>query len=218
MTADVQIDEPVIALPDPLLAGDVLEPHGDYDGVLFDAADLSGQRAGNARVTGSRFHRCAMDGVTLTGALLAECELDGITAADLDLSGARLRDVEIASARIGGLQAHDTDVIRVRFRGCRLGYVNLRAATLGDVVFERCVIADFDVRDASAQRVRFTGCTIERLSCPHATLRDVDLTGADIGAVSDPDGLRGVTISAAQLMVFASGFADHLGIDVVDVI
>lgn len=216
MTTGITIDEPVIVLPDSLVAGDALEPHGDYDGVLFDAVDLRGQRGGNARVTGSRFRRCGMDGVALSAALLAECELDGIDAADLDLSGARLRDIEIASARIGGLQAHDADVVRVRFRGCRLGYVNLRAATLADVVFERCTITDLDIGDASAQRLRFTECTIERLSCPHATLRDVDLTGADTGAVSDPDGLRGATISTAQLAVFARGFADHLGIGMAD--
>ncbi len=216
MTTDVHIAEPSITLPDPLVRGVVLESHGDYDGVVFDAVDLTGRHARDARITACRFRSCAMDGVTLSDALLAECELDRIQAADLELVGTRIRDVVVSHGRVGGLLAHDADLVRVLVRGCRLGYVNLRAATLVDVRFERCTIADLDIGDATLRRVGFSACTVERLTCPHADLADVDLTGADIVAVSDHAQLRGATISTAQLAVFATGLAEHLGIDVRD--
>ncbi len=217
MATDTRIADPVIALPDPLIRGEGLEPHGDYDGMLFDGVDLTGRRASNARITGSRFHGCAMDDVTLSGALLAECELDQIEAATLDLVDTRIRDIAFTSGRIGGLQVHDAELVRVIVRSCRLGYVNLRGATLADVQFERCAITDLDIGDATLRRVGFSDCTVERLTCPKADLESVDLAGADIGVVSDYAGLRGATISTAQLVVFAKGLAEHVGIEVRDV-
>jgi uncharacterized protein YjbI with pentapeptide repeats len=216
MTTNADIAEPVIVLDDDQLIGaDTLEPHGDYDGVLLDAIDLTGHRPRDVRITRSRLRRCMLDGADLSAALLAECELDRIEAASLDLVGATMRDVEVSSSRIGGLRAYDADVTRMVVRGCRLGYVNLRGATLVDVVFDKCSIGDLDVGDATLQRVRLSACTIERLSCPHATMTDVDLTGVDVGSVSDPAQLRGATISTAQLAVFAPELAAHLGIEVV---
>ncbi|CAN5876234.1 pentapeptide repeat-containing protein [soil metagenome] len=207
---------PTIELADPLTELADLSARDDHDGVVLAGTDLSGRAAQDLRLTRSRLHDCALHGAVLDGALLAECHLERLTATTLDLVGARLRDVEISGGRIGDLRAHDAELARVAVRGTRLGYVNLRGATLTDVRFSGCVISDLDVGEATLQRVTLDDCTVERLLTRNAALDTVDLTGAEVQQVAAVDHLRGVTISTAQLAVFAGAFADHLGIAVAE--
>jgi uncharacterized protein YjbI with pentapeptide repeats len=105
--------------------------------------------------------------------------------------------------------------MRVRFRGVKLDFLNLRGATLQDVVFEDCLLGEVDVADASLTDVDFTG-RVDSLSVRNATLARVDLSGATLQTLSGLDHLRGAIISAAQLLDLAPLLADHLGIAVRD--
>jgi uncharacterized protein YjbI with pentapeptide repeats len=143
---------------------------------------------------------------------LINCRLEQLDVVALSAPNAGWANTEVLTSRIGSVEAYDADLRQVAFTGCKLGYVNLREAILNDVSFTDCVIEDLDVSRAKATRVALSGCRITRLELGHSSLRDVDLRGAELADVTDPEGLRGATISPDQLFDLAPILAARLGL------
>jgi uncharacterized protein YjbI with pentapeptide repeats len=202
-----------IALPDLTPHdGEPLEPHGDYDAVSFTDLDLSGQNANNARLLDCEFRRCRADGLLLRRTRFVETLVADLQAATLDLTESVWRDSLVTGGRIGAVPASSAKLMRVRFRGLKLDFLNLRGATLQDVVFQDCVLSEVDVTDATLTDVDFAGSRVDTLSVRNATLARVDLSGATLQTLRGLDHLRGAIVSAAQLLDLAPLLADHLGI------
>jgi len=203
-----------IVLPETLtaLVGDALATHGDYDAVSFTGLDFAGQVADDSAFLGCRIERCGLDGVSMRRARISETVLDELHATSLDMTDSIWRDSLLTVRRIGALLAIGATWSSVRVRGGRLDLVDLSGAKLTGVAFERCAIGELDLATVEARDVSFDGCEIELLDVTGARLVRADITGARIGAVKGVDGLRGATITPAQLVVLAPQLAAHLGI------
>lgn len=199
----------------PGYAGD-LGPGERAEGLAFDGVDLT-----ERRLAGVAFVECTLgdvtaDGADLAGASFVETRIERLGAPSLDAPRSRFRDVELLASRIGSGELYDTTWSGALVRGCKLGFVNLRAAELTDVLFEDCVIGELDLGRAKATRVAFEGCTLETLDVTGAELRHVDLRGARLGRVAGIPGLRGAIVSGLQAAELAEAMAEQLGISVRD--
>ena len=207
---------PVVALADlvPGSASDVA-PEGDCDGLDLADLDLSGRVAERVRLVDCRVTRCRLDGAVLRRARVTGCAWDGVTATDLDAARSTWLDVDLAGCRVGALVLPGSDLARVRLRGGKVDYLNLRAATLTDVRLDDVVVGELDLGGATATRLRVDG-GVGRLDVTGAVLRDVDLRGADLRALTGLGGLAGAVVSTGQLTSLAPALADHVGLRVLD--
>ncbi|UNO40455.1 pentapeptide repeat-containing protein [Streptomyces sp. MST-110588] len=195
--------------------GGALETEGDYDGLEFADADLSGQSGRGARFLDCAVRRCVLDGTVLSRARFIDSVLEGVRGVGTDLSQASLRDVEITDARLGGAQLHGAALERVVIRGGKIDFLNLRRAKLKDVAFEGCVLVEADFGGAQLERVSFADCTLTRMDFSEVRMRDVDLRGtAALDIARGIDRLAGAVISPAQLMDLAPAFAAQVGVRV----
>lgn len=197
-------------------AGDPLEPHGDYDAVSFTDLDFSAQNANNAKLLDCAVVRCRADGLLLRRARLVETLVADLQAATIELTESVWRDSLLTGGRLGAAVAAASQLTRVRVRGAKIDFLNLRGATLRDVVFENCLVGELDVAEATLTDVDFPGSRVDSLAVRNATLTRVDLSGATLQMLSGLDHLRGAIVSAAQLIDLAPLLADHLGIAVSD--
>ena len=197
-------------------AGEPLATHGDYDAVSFTDLDLSGQNANNARLLDCALLRCRADGLLLRRARLVETLVADLQAATIDLTESVWRDSLVTGGRLGAAAAPSAKLTRVRLRGAKIDFLNLRGATLQDVVFQDCVLGEVDAGEATLTDVDFPGSRVDSLGVRNATLARVDLSGATLQTLSGLDHLRGAIVSAAQLLDLAPLLADHLGIVVSD--
>jgi uncharacterized protein YjbI with pentapeptide repeats len=187
----------------------------DLDGV--DLRDLNldelvwtgRRRLGSSRVSGLVTREWTAAGASVVGSLLEQIEVVGLNAPE---SG--WWNVELTGSRIGSAELYDSSWRNVSFTRCKLGYLNLRGAKLTDVRFTDCVISDLDLIRATATRVAFTGTRIDRLEASGAKLVDLDLRGALLADIGTLEGLKGATITLAQLLDLAPAMAARLGITV----
>ncbi|MFE5405357.1 pentapeptide repeat-containing protein [Streptomyces sp. NPDC056580] len=194
-----------------------LAPDGDYDGLEFRAADLSGHDGAGARFMDCALTACAVDEAVLRRARVLDSVLSGLRGVGTDLAEATFRDVELLDPRLGGTQMHGAVLERVVIRGGKIDFLNLREARLRDVVFENCVLVEPDFAGARLERVEFTGCALKEADFGGATLKDVDLRGAaPLEVVRGLDRLAGAVISTGQLLDLAPLLAGALGIRVAD--
>ncbi|OIK04051.1 pentapeptide repeat-containing protein [Streptomyces monashensis] len=196
-------------------SGGGLEPDGDYDGLEFQDADLSGQDGAGARFMDCALAGCAVDGTALGRARVLDSVLTGLRGVGTHLAESTFRDVEVVDARLGGTQLHGAVLERVVVRGGKIDYLNLREARLRDVVFESCVLVEPDFAGASLERVEFVDCALKGADFGSATLKDVDLRGAaPLEIARGLDRLSGAVISTGQLLDLAPVLAAELGIRV----
>ena len=205
-----------VALPSPLTAfsRSSLERDGDYEAVHFEALSFAGQVAEYANFLGCRFDRCAFDEASLRRAHISDCLFEEVRATSVDTGDSVWRDALVTVRRVGALLAPGASWSSVRVRGGRLDLVDLSGAHLADVAFEGCAMGELDLGTAEARGLSFEDCEIELLDVTGARLVSADLTGATIGAVRGVSGLRGATITPAQLMDLAPLLAAHLGVKV----
>lgn len=183
-----------------------------------------------------RFDATALDGRDLAGISFSECEFLGVSAHETDLRAATfvdvkvhrlnapilsaprstLRSVIIEGSRIGSAELYEASMRSVHFVGCKLGYLNLRGANLQDVQFTGCSIDELDLGGASVTRLAFDETETRVLDVTRATLADVDLRGLQFRQVNGLDGLKGSTMSSAQVTDLAAMFAAKIGIDIED--
>ena len=197
-------------------SGEALATHGDYDAVSFADLDLSGQNANNARFLDCAFFRCQADGLLLRRARLVETLVAELKAGNVDLTESVWRDSMLTGGRIGAAAAPGAQLTRVRLRGAKIDFLNLRGATLQDVVFQDCVLGEVDAGEATLTDVDFPGSKVDTLGFRGATLARVDLSGATLQTLNGLDHFRGAIVSTAQLLDLAPLLADHLGIAVSD--
>ncbi len=197
-------------------AGSALSAHGDYDALDFAGLDLAGQSADDAAFLGCRLERCGLDEVSMRRARVAECLFDELHATSLDAADSTWRDTLVSVRRVGALLAIGASWTSVRVRGGRLDLVDLSGAKLHGVAIEGCSIGELDLGTAEVRDLTFEACEIELLDVAGARLVGVDLTGATIGAVRNVAGLRGATITPAQLVALAPQLAAHVGLKVRD--
>lgn len=207
---------PEVRLPDELRADEAGPgPDGDYDGVVFEGAELGGSDASGARFLECAVRDCSLDGARWDRARLLDTVLQAVTGAGAELAGGELRDVELLDVRLGGVQLHGARLSRVLIRGGKIDFLNLRQSSLLDVTFENCVLVEPDFGGATLERVAFPGCSVRGADFSGAHLKDVDLRdAAELQVASGAGRLGGAVISSAQLMDLAPVFAAELGVRV----
>lgn len=200
----------------PLEVDEFTDPSGD---------DLEGRSVGALQLPQLRWSvRRRIDASQVTGLscrtwtaralVLSDSRLEALDVLALTAPDAGWRDSEVVASRLGAMELYDANFRRMHFSGCKLGFVNLRGADLADVAFTDCIIEELDLMRATAKRMSFSGCRIGRLELADSHLSDVDLRGAELVDIGSPDGLRGVTVSADQLLDLAPILAARLGIRV----
>ena len=188
---------------------------GEIEGVDVVDVDFSGADEHGLVVLESRVSRAVLADARFTGCRFVDVEFAEADAPDLGLAKSVLQDVAFTGSRLGGVQAYSGVWTRVRVASSKVGYLNLRAAKLTGVRFENCEIGELDLSEAQLNGVGFPGCRIGKLTLSSARCAKVDLRGAELrGLESNPDGLRGVTISAAQVVDLAPTLAAILGMKV----
>lgn len=206
-----------IALP---TLRDAEQPDLVPDGAL-DAVRLVGTDPGPVSLRGLSLTDCQLTGVRLGEADLTGSRYRSVVMSDLDSVALRAprstwREVLMERSRAGAAELYDSELDNVTWRGCRLGFVNLRSARLTDVLLADCVVDELDLSDAEADRVALPGTSIGSLVLRGSRLAEVDLRGADLAGVDEVAGLRGATLSAGQLIGMTELFAAHHGIRVLD--
>lgn len=216
------------ALPAPDLPRDEteLEPAtappragGSHDGSWFSGTtcgDLSGVDARDARFLGCVLSRLRADGLALAGARLVDVRMTCLAATEAPWRSSTWQEVLVEDCRVGALDLSGAQWTRVAVRGGRFDFVNLRDATLTDVTFSGCDLREVDLSGATLTRVRFEDCRVGHLDVTSAHLSGVDLSGADLEAVSGVGSLRGARVSQVQLIRLAPSLAEHLGVDLAE--
>lgn len=188
-------------------------PRGDYEAALI-TGDLAAQAFDDAAFLACHFERCGLDDVSMRRARISECLLDELHATSIDAADSVWRDSLVTVRRIGALLAIGVSWSSVRVRGGRLDLLDLSGAKLNGVAFEGCVIGELDLGTVEGRDLAFADCQIELLDVTGARLARADLTGAEIGAVKGVAGLRGATVTPAQLLDLAPELAAHVGLKV----
>lgn len=112
---------------------------------------------------------------------------------------------------------HDTQWRSVAVEGCKISFLNLGGANLLDVVVRDCVIDTLDLTAAVLSRVAFEDCRVGVLNVRRTRMSDTDLRGLRLEvleSIDDAGGLRGATVSTAQLAALAPALAAHTGLRV----
>ncbi|MCD0482452.1 pentapeptide repeat-containing protein [Streptacidiphilus sp. ASG 303] len=194
-----------------------LSREGDYDTVLFEDVEFDGPEAGGARFTECAFASVSFNGGRMRRARFNDVWLHTVRWVGTDLAQSGWLDAEVVAGMLAGLEVYDAELRRVSFHHCKFDSVNLRGAVLRDVVFHDCVLRDVDFAGASLTGAAFPGSVLEGVRFDRARLSRVDLRGAAaLGIAGGLDGLRGATVSSAQLVELAPLLADTLGIAVRD--
>jgi uncharacterized protein YjbI with pentapeptide repeats len=193
--------------------GSELAGAGTADGLRFTGLELTGDATG-ARFLECVFADCGLAGVVFDRARLASCLLTDLRTPAWSLVDATLLDVVAVGGRFGALTAHGAELTRVGLDGLKVDFLDLRGATLVDVTLTGCTVGELDLGGADLRDVRLVGCTVASLVLEGARNRAVDLRGAEVHRLDGVAGLRGCTISDAQLTGWAAGMAAELGIRV----
>jgi uncharacterized protein YjbI with pentapeptide repeats len=193
-----------------------VEPGGVYDELRFSGTDLVRADAADARFLDTVLDRADLTEARLHGSRWTGCHLERVHGVGTELMDASLLDCEVTEPRLGALAAYGSAWRRVRVRGGKVDFLNLRGATLREVTFEDCVLVEPDFAGATLIDVTFEGCSLTASQWSNVTLTKVDLSGARLVAPLGLASLRGATISRVQLLDLADAFADQLGIRVHD--
>lgn len=169
----------------------------------------------------SEIAECALDEVTVerldvTGASLVDVEVSDLRATAVVGRAARLRRARFTGGRIGTLDLADADIDEVELRGIRIDYLSLAGARVEDLVISGCTIGTLDVPQARLSRVAFHDSRADEVDTRGVRCEHVDLRGLDAVSYLDPAGLRGATLSPAQIEQLAPALAAALGIRIRD--
>jgi uncharacterized protein YjbI with pentapeptide repeats len=193
----------------------VLTAQTDYDAQVL-TGDLSGQSGEGSRFLECTFQRCDLSQVRLGRTRFGDTGWYAVHGASVDLSESTWLDCAVQGARLGAVQLYGAELRRVRFEGCKIEYLNLRGATLVDCQLVDCQLVEPDFAEATFTRVSFDGSRLVAPDFARARLSEVDLSGAKLTGPRGVTGLRGATISSAQLLDLAPDFAAELGVVVAE--
>ncbi len=191
-----------------------LAAHGDYDEVLFDHSDLSGQTADSASFLDCEFVGCRSDDLRARRARIMDTSVTDLQATAVDLSESVWRDCTLTGGRIGALVLTGAHLTRVRIRAVKVDFLNVRGATVQDVSLADCVVGELTAATGQLSDVTLAGSRFGEIDVNGSTLRNVDISRAAVDRISGLEHLRGAVISPGQLLDLAPSIADHLGITV----
>lgn len=191
-----------------------LRAHQNYEGTKFDDVNVDG-----ADLAGTVFSECELVDVSahetsFRAARFVETAVDRLTAPVFRAPNAHFRDVRIQSSRLGSVELYASELQSVHFVACKLGYLNLRGAQLRDVLFTECSIEELDLGGADVARLAFKDTSVNALDVTGATLAHVDLRSLALKKLVGIEGLRGATLTEAQVEQLAMLIALQLGIKV----
>jgi uncharacterized protein YjbI with pentapeptide repeats len=215
---------PIGATQTPELAADELGPI-ELDGLVarFELEDVlvcSGSSpnldAGSGRLARAQLVDVSLGESKLRGVEFVDVIAERLDAANGDWGGARLRRTLLSDARLTGLGLAEARIEHVRFKLCKLDYVNFRHSEIEHVSFEDCVLTGADFQGAKIKETVFSGCQLLEADFSKAELTRVDLRGSGLALSGSVLGLRGAIIDPLQLMELARTLAHELGITVED--
>jgi uncharacterized protein YjbI with pentapeptide repeats len=184
-----------------------------YDGLRFAGPELTGD-ARDAHLLECEVTGCDLAGVGFDRARLSSCLFTDLRSPAWSLVDATLLDVVVTGGRFGALTASGARLTRVALQDVKVDYLDLRGATLVDVTLTGCTIGELDLSGADLRDARLVDCTVDSLVLAGSRSRAVDLRRAAVGALDGVPGLRGCTISDAQLTDWAPAMAAELGVTV----
>ncbi|MER7345384.1 pentapeptide repeat-containing protein [Streptomyces aurantiacus] len=188
---------------------------GDYEAAHFDGCDFEELDGGSAL-----FAESAFSSVTFTGGRYRRARFDDVWTHQVrwvgtDLAETAWTDCESGAGLLAGVELFGAQLRRVTFHHCKFDSVNLRAAALRDVTFVDCLLRDVDFGGAGLTRVAFPGTTLDRVRFDNVKADRADLSeAASLSIASGLEAMRGVTISALQLLELAPALADIVGLEV----
>jgi uncharacterized protein YjbI with pentapeptide repeats len=171
--------------------------------------------------TGLRLRECRLDGMLIDGAELRrgelrDVEIDGGSWANASAVESALRRVCFRNTRLTGTVFANAVFDDVVFEDCRLDLASFRFANLTRVRFERCRLDEADLYEARFESAVFSRCSLANASLAEVTFVDTELRGCDLTAVGNPEQLRGVRMTWADVVEAAGVLAAAVGIQVVD--
>ena len=189
-----------------------LQPHESYDGERYVAADLSGDALAGISFSECEFLDLSAHETDFRSASFSDTRFERLNAPIFSAPRSSFREVVVEGSRVGSAEFYEANWASVHFVNCKLGFVNLRGAELQDVLFTNCVIDELDLGGSRASRVSFVASQVNSLDLSRATLKSVDLRGLEMRQLTNLEGLRGATVSDAQITELAPLFAAHFGI------
>ncbi|HEX4116482.1 MAG TPA: pentapeptide repeat-containing protein [Solirubrobacteraceae bacterium] len=172
--------------------------------------------AGSGRLARAQLIDVDLGESKLRGVELVDVIAERLDAANGDWGGARLRRTLLGDARLTGLDFAEAQIEHVRFKLCKLDYVNFRHSEIEHVSFEDCVLTGTDFQGAKIKETVFSGCQLLEADFSKAELARVDMRGSGLALAGSVLGLRGAIIDPLQLMELARTLAHELGITVED--
>ncbi|HSX06405.1 MAG TPA: pentapeptide repeat-containing protein [Candidatus Saccharimonadia bacterium] len=162
---------------------------------------------------------CRLESVVLTGAMLDKFELTDsqcvkLEAAALRTNKANLLRVTFTDCRLTGAEFADAHIEDCTFKNVKFDEAGFRFASFKRVRFENCILHRADFSNAKFEQVTFMGRGLTETIFMSATCKNVDVTTEDLTDVKGVLGLKGATISEAQLLQLAPLLAAELGFQI----
>jgi len=143
---------------------------GNFSGLDFTGADLSGMN-----LRGANFSKALLESANLSG-----CQLDGTNfshamLARADISKTSLRDAVLDNASLSLAQCRDSD-----FSGASLNSVQLQETLLKNCIFDHAKLLDLVLYQVYISRCRFHHARIENTTLMELTAPELDFTQAHL--------------------------------------
>jgi uncharacterized protein YjbI with pentapeptide repeats len=210
-----QAPEPVVDDLEPIDL-DGLAARFELEDVRVRSASFPNLDAGSGRLARGQLVDVGLGESKLRGVELVDVIAERLDAANGDWGGAHLRRTLFSDARLTGLGLAEARIEHVRFKLCKLDYVNFRHSEIEHVSFEDCVLTGADFQGAKIKKTVFSGCQLLEADFTKAELSHVDMRGSGLALAGSVLGLRGAIIDPLQLMELARTLAHELGITVED--
>lgn len=173
------------------------------------------------KVTGLSLEELRLEGVDLAAADYPNLELKDIqltrcNLANLKAAGAAWLRTWVESSSLTGLTCIEARLRHVTFADCRADLASFGASELDTVLFRDCRLKQADFSDVRMARVRFEACDLSEVDFARARCREVQFQGCTLDHIRGVEGLRGASMSHADMQAAADTFAGALGIGLLD--
>jgi uncharacterized protein YjbI with pentapeptide repeats len=189
---------------------------GELEARLLDGLDLAETDASRLSLVESRLVNVDLAGAVFRNATLRDLAVEEGSWANVRGQSATLRRVRFERVRLTGADLGRASIEDATFADCRIDLASFRAAKLVRVRFERCRMEEVDFQAAGISSCLFDDCALTRASLAEATFVRSELRGCDLGAVGNPERLRGVRMPWADVVNAAAELAEAMGIEIVD--
>jgi len=191
-------------------------PEQHHDAVRFEDTDFTGAHAESHTFLECTLRGARLDDVHLEGSRWSECAWERVQGVGVSLVEVSLADTTFDGCRLAAVAAWGSTWRDVTVKGGKVDLLNLRGARLKDVSFVDCVVTELDLSEARVDGLTFEGCTLVEPTFGRGTYAGLDLSRATLRSPRGLAGLRGATLSRAQVIDFADALAAELGIVVRD--